>query len=123
MYQNQVQQLQIKYQQAVSVGLILAGVVFFMTLILVCCFARRSSCGTMCYQKSTSCFRRNKLHPQTTDSNYNFDEDHRKETIGKMDGTEKVNKVDDFAVCLTGTPVRNILNKTKIRQPVGISFV
>ena len=124
-YQQQVQQLQIKYQQAVSIGLILAGLVFFMTLLFLCCFARKSSCGTSCYQKSTSCFRRNQLHPE---SNFNFGdrgnlEEHPKDKIGKMNDIEKIEKVDEFAVCLTGTPVRNIMNKTRTRQPAGISFV
>ena len=127
-YQNQVQQLQIKYQQAVSVGILLAGVVFFMILVLLCCFTRRSSCGTMCYQKSTSCFRRNQLYPESN-SSYNREDredperEHRKKAIDKLDGIEKIHKVDEFAVCLTGTPVRSILNTKKSRQPVGISFV
>ena len=125
-YQQQVQQLQIKYQQAVSISLMLAGIVFFLTLFLVCCFARRSSCGTTCYQKSTSCFRRNQLHPESN-SNCGDREDpegqHRKDKNGKMSDIEKIEKVDEFAVCLTGTPVRNIMNKTRTRQPAGISFV
>ena len=123
-YQQQVQQLQIKYQQAVSISLILAGIVFFLTLFLVCCFARRSSCGTTCYQKSTSCFRRNQLHPESN-SNCGDREDPegQKGKNGKMSDIEKIEKVDEFAVCLTGTPVRNIMNKTRTRQPAGISFV
>ena len=40
-----------------------------------------------------------------------------------MNDIEKIEKVDEFAVCLTGTPVRNIMNKTRTRQPAGISFV
>ena len=120
-YQQQVQQLQIKYQQAVSIGLILAGVVFFMTLLFLCCFGRKSSCGTSCYQKSTSCFRRNQLHPESN-SNCGNRED-LEDKIGKMNDIEKMEKIDEFAVCLTGTPVRKIMNKTRTRQPAGISFV
>ena len=40
-----------------------------------------------------------------------------------MNDIEKMEKIDEFAVCLTGTPVRNIMNKTRTRQPAGISFV
>ena len=125
-YQQQVQQLQIKYQQAVSIGLILAGVVFFMTLLFLCCFGRKSSCGTSCYQKSTSCFRKNQLHPESNSNFGNREEPEgpgQKDKIGKMNEIEKMEKVDEFAVCLTGTPVRNIMNKTRTRQPAGISFV
>ena len=125
-YQQQVQQLQIKYQQAVSIGLILAGMVFFVTLFLVCCFVRKSSCGTSCYQKSTSCFRRNQLHPESNSSCRDREDpegQNHKNKIGKMNDIEKIEKVDEFAVCLTGTPVRNIMNKTRTRQPAGISFV
>ena len=125
-YQQQVQQLQIKYQQAVSIGLILAGMVFLMTLFLVCCFVRKSSCGTSCYQKSTSCFRRNQLHPESNSSCGDREDpegQNHKTKIGKTNDIEKIEKVDEFAVCLTGTPVRNIMNKTRTRQPAGISFV
>ena len=79
----------------------------------------------MCYQKSASCFRRNQLYPETNLScnRENSEGEHRKKAIDKLGGIEKIHEVDEFAVCLTGTPVRSILNTKKSRQPVGLSFV